>query len=314
MGDRRPELFEAGLLGRRRDRAMGLGFAGEADFLWRIAAGQIAERLADTARSFPEAAILGTGAGAVVGALPPGLGAGRLVQIDPSARMAEAAAAARPGSEAVVDPCETLPLAEGGLDLALSVFLMQWANDPVGHLVQLRRALRPDGLMIAALFGGQTLGGLRAALATAEAELTGGMAARVAPMGELRDLGGLLQRAGFAMPVADAETVRVSYAGLPSLLRELRAMGETSQLHGRRPLRRDVLARAGELCAEHFGSPDGRIEAAFEIVFLTGWAPGPDQPVPLRPGSATERLADALGTVEVPTGEKPGGPGRGTGS
>ncbi len=307
MADTRPELFETALLGRRRDRAMRLGFVGGADFLWRLAAERIAERLGDTTRDFPEAAILGTGAGAVAGALPEGVGAAGLVQVDPSARMAAAAAEARPGSVVAVDPCEILPLAPGGADLALSVFLMHWANDPVGHLVQLRRALRPDGLMIACLFGGRTLAGLRAALATAEAEITGGMAARVAPMAEIRDLGGLLQRAGFAMPVADAELVRASYAGLPALLAELRAMGETSLLCGRRPIGRAVLRRAGELCAAHFGTADGRIEAEFEIVFLTGWAPGPGQPTPLRPGSARTRLADALGTVEIPTGEKPRG-------
>jgi hypothetical protein len=185
---------------------------------------------------------------------------------------------------------------------------MHALNDPVGHLIQLRRALRPDGLLLATQFGGQTLAELRASLAEAEAECDGGFSPRVAPMAEIRDLGGLLQRAGFAMPVADSERLTVTYASPLHLMRELRAMGETNILiaRRRRPLRRATLMRACEIYKQHFGTPEGRVRATFEIVFLTGWAPGPGQPQPLRPGSATALLADALGTTEIGTGEKAG--------
>lgn len=307
QGGGRPPLFDLAALARRRDRAMRLGFAGGADFLWRIAAARIAERLGDVPRAFPDVALLGTGAGAVAAALPGQAGARRLVLVDPSRRMLAAAGAARPGAEPRAMPTETLPLDAGAFDLVLSVLLLHWIDDPVGHLVQLRRALRPDGLMIAVLFGGRTLAPLRAALATAEAEIAGGLSPRVAPMGEIRDLGGLLQRAGFAMPVADAETVEASYASPVALMRELRAMGETNVLAGRMRgfTRRDLMLRASALHAEAAGLGDGRVGAAFELVFLTGWAPGPGQPEPLRPGSARVRLAEALGTVEIPAGDRP---------
>jgi SAM-dependent methyltransferase len=203
---------------------------------------------------------------------------------------------------------ETLPLQEGAFDLVVSTLLLHFANDPVGQLIQMRRALKPNGLMLAALFGGQTLNELRASLAEAEVECESGLSPRVAPMAEIRDLGGLLQRAGFAMPVADSERLVVTYATPLHLMRELRAMGETNILTARRrqPMRRATLMRACEIYAEHFGTPDGRVRATFEIVFLTGWAPGPDQPKALRPGSATVCLADALGSEEISAGEKAG--------
>ena len=178
--------------------------------------------------------------------------------------------------------------------------------------MQIRRALRPDGLMIAALFGGRTLHELRSSLAEAEVHTTGGLSPRVAPMGDIRDLGALVQRAGFAMPVADSERFEVSYRSPLHLMRELRAMGETNILAQRRrvPLRRDTLARACEIYASSFPAEGGRITATFEIVFLTGWAPAEGQPKPLRPGSATARLADALGSSEVGTGVAAGPPRR----
>jgi SAM-dependent methyltransferase len=203
---------------------------------------------------------------------------------------------------------ETLDLAPGAHDLVIHALCLHWANDPVGQLVQCRRALRPDGFLLATLFGGETLADLRRALAEAEARLAGGLSPRVAPMAEIRDLGALLQRAGFAMPVADAERLTVTYATPLHLMRELRAMGETNILSARRrqPLRRATLTRACEIYASHFATAEGRVRATFEIVFLTGWAPAPDQPQPLRPGSANARLADALGVPEVSTGEKAG--------
>jgi len=297
MREHQPGLFDFAALGDRRDRAMRLGFVGGADFLWREVAGLLAERLSEVTRQFPHVAVVGTGAGAIAAALPPA----ELTQFDPSPAMAGAA-----GAQVLTG--ETLPLEEGSQDLAVSALLMHALNDPVGHLIQLRRALRPDGLMLAVLFGGQTLHELRASLAEAEAEVEGGLSPRVAPLAEIRDLGALLQRAGFAMPVADSERLTVTYATPLHLMRELRAMGETNILTARRrqPLRRATLMRACEVYASHFGAPDGRVCATFEIVFLTGWAPGPDQPKPLRPGSAKARLADALGVPEISAGEKAG--------
>ena len=299
MREQPQNLFDFAALAGRRDRAMRLGFVGGADFLHREVAGLVAERLSEVTRDFPRVALIGTGAGAVAAALRPDTAG--LTQLDPSPAMASAA-----GGEVLTGG--TLPLDEGAYDLVVSTLLLHAANDPVGQLIQMCRALKPDGLMLAALFGGQTLHELRASLAEAEAECEGGLSPRVAPMAEIRDLGGLLQRAGFAMPVADSERLTVTYATPMHLMRELRAMGETNILTARRrqPLRRATLTRACEIYARHFGNPDGRVRATFEIVFLTGWSPGPDQPQALRPGSATTRLADALGSEEASAGEKAG--------
>lgn len=201
----------------------------------------------------------------------------------------------------VVPDDEVLALQPGGHDLVIHGLSLHWANDPVGQLVQSRRALRADGLFLGFLFGGQTLAELRACLAQAEAEVTGGLSPRVLPMGEIRDLGALLQRAGFALPVADSFTKTVIYADFWALMRDLRRMGEGNALAARlrRPTGRAVFARAAELYAQHHGLPDGRISATFEIIGLTGWAPDDSQQKPLRPGSAKHRLADALLTPEV---------------
>ena len=197
---------------------------------------------------------------------------------------------------------DVLPVTEAAHDLLIHDLSLHWANDLVGQLVQSRRALAPDGLFIGTLFGGQTLHELRTALAEAESRITGGLSPRIAPMGEIRDLGGLLQRAGFALPVADSDTIRVTYADAFALMRDLRAMGEGNALTSRlrHPTRRAVLDTAAAIYADHFGAPDGRITATFEVVTLTGWAPAASQPQPLRPGSAKARLADALGTEETP--------------
>ena len=203
---------------------------------------------------------------------------------------------------------DTLALEVGAQDLVIHALCLHWANDPVGQLVQARRALRPDGLFIGLMFGGQTLHELRAALAQAEAEVTGGLSPRVLPMGEIRDLGGLLQRAGFALPVADSFTKTVIYRDALHLMRDLRAMGEGNALAARlrRPTRRAVLARAAEIYAATYGLPDGRIPATFEIICLTGWAAHEGQQKPLRPGSAANRLADALNAAETPLTRKDG--------
>lgn len=210
-----------------------------------------------------------------------------------------------PGARFVPD-ADRLDLTPEAHDLVIHDLCLHWADDLVGQLVQCRHALRPDGLFLGTLFGGQTLHELRAALAEAETAATGGLSPRVAPMAEIRDLGGLLQRAGYAMPVADARPFDVSYASALHLMRDLRAMGEGNALAARlrRPTARAVIAGAAVLYADHFGR-DGRIPATFEVVTLTGWAPAPDQPQPLRPGSASHRLADALRVPETPLPESP---------
>ncbi|WGV15263.1 SAM-dependent methyltransferase [Fuscovulum ytuae] len=207
---------------------------------------------------------------------------------------------ALPGAVVVPDE-DVLPLGVQGHDLVIHALALHWANDPVGQLVQCRRALRSDGLFLGFLFGGQTLAELRACLAQAEAEVTGGLSPRVLPMGEIRDLGALLQRAGFALPVADSFTKTVTYADAFALMRDLRAMGEGNALMARlrRPTQRAVMARAAALYQAHHAGADGRISATFEIICLTGWAPDDSQQKPLRPGSAAQRLADALGTDEL---------------
>ena len=201
----------------------------------------------------------------------------------------------------VVPDDDDLELKEGSYDLVVHALCLHWADDPVGQLVQCRRALAPDGLLVATAFGGATLAGLRAALAEAEAATAGGASPRVAPMADLRDWGALLQRAGLALPVADSDTVRATYPDAIALMRDLRAMGEGNALaarHRRIPPRALFPAAAAAYAARH-PAEGGRVEALFEIVTLTGWAPHPDQPKALRPGSATARLADALGTGET---------------
>lgn len=198
-------------------------------------------------------------------------------------------------------PDETLPFEPLSHDLIVHAMALHWANDPVGQLIQCRRALAPDGLFLGISFGGQTLHELRACLAEAEAQVTGGLSPRVAPMAELRDMGGLLQRAGFALPVGDAVITRVEYRDAWHLMHDLRAMGENNALAARLriPTRRAVLTRASEIYAQNFATAEGRITATFELIVLTGWSPDDSQQKPLRPGSAQQRLADALGTGET---------------
>ncbi|WP_299586180.1 methyltransferase domain-containing protein [uncultured Tateyamaria sp.] len=203
---------------------------------------------------------------------------------------------------AVFPETETLPLTTGGHDAVIHSMGLHWANDPVGQLIQCRRALKPDGLLLAVALGGQTLFELRAALAEAEIAVCGGLSPRVAPMGEVRDLGGLLQRAGLALPVADTVPLRVQYASMWHLMRDLRAMGEANALTSRlrRPTRRAVFERAADIYARAYPADSGDgIIATYELILLTGWAPDDSQQKPLRPGSAQARLADALRTDET---------------
>jgi SAM-dependent methyltransferase len=203
---------------------------------------------------------------------------------------------------------EALPFADASLDLVVSALALQTVNDLPGTLVQIRRALKPDGLLLAALLGGDTLRELRQSFAAAESEIEGGVSPRVAPFADVREIGALLQRAGFALPVTDVDRVTVRYASVLALMHDLRRMGATNVLTERRrtPLRRATLARMAEIYQRNFSDPDGRLRATFDIVWLSGWAPDASQQQPLRPGSARTRLADALGVNEQPAGEKAG--------
>ena len=187
-------------------------------------------------------------------------------------------------------------------DLIVHAMCLHWANDPVGQLIQCRRTLRPDGLFLGILLGGETLSELRMALAQAETRETGGLSPRIAPMAEIRDLGALLQRAGFALPVTDLVPLTAAYRDLTHLMHDLRAMAETNALSARlrRATRRSVFRTAQTIYAAMHATPEGRLTATFELVCLTGWAPDESQPKPLRPGSAKSRLADALATKENP--------------
>lgn len=200
-----------------------------------------------------------------------------------------------------VNDNETLDLEMGRHDLIVHAMCLHWANDPVGQLIQARRALKPDGLFLGIFLGGGTLNELRSALAQAESDLTGGLSPRVVPMAEIRDLGALLQRSGFALPVADTVKLTATYTSPLDLMRDLRAMGEANAMSGRsrHPMRRDVLFRASELYVESFQAGN-RVPATFDLMVLTGWAPHESQQQPLRPGSASARLADALATKETP--------------
>jgi len=285
------------------DRALGRSrlrraLAGDyPDFLLRRAADDLEDRLGAVLREFAVAADLGTALPVVAPVLAGR--AGRLL------RMAEAAGA--PAD--LVGDLESLPFAAGSLDLAVSLLALHGVNDLPGALIQIKRALRPDGLFMGCLLGGRTLQELRQALLEAESETMGGVSPRVAPFADMRDLGGLLQRAGFALPVIDSEIVTVRYRDAFGLLRDLRAMGWANALVARRktPLRRETLLRAASLYAERFADPDGRLPATFEFVWVSGWAPHESQQKPLKPGSAKARLADALGVPEIKAGEKPGG-------
>ena len=299
-----PRLFDRDLHRRRLDRAA-RRFA-QADFLKARAAADVVERLEPILRSFPLAADLGARDGAFARALEGSDVAGRvdaLIETDISGHML----AARSGLRIQADE-EALPFADESLDLAVSTLALHWTNDLVGALIQIRRALKPDGLFIGTILGGQTLTELRQSLLAAEAELSDGAGMRVSPFADAFDGAALLQRAGFALPVSDLDRVTVRYAHPLKLIADLRAMGETNVLMDRakRPLSRAVLARAFEIYAERFSDADGKVRATFDLIILTGWAPHPDQQQPLRPGSAKMRLADALHVKEQSAGDKPG--------
>lgn len=270
------KLTDRAALKRFRDRARRTGADGL--IMQELVASEIDVRLSEVNRTFPKIAIV-TGF--------PNFWA---------ARYPEAT---------IVPDEEVLALEVGAFDLVLSLMCLHWSDDPVGHLVQCRRALKEDGLFLAATLGGQTLHELRAVLAQAETIHMGGLSPRVLPMAEIRDLGGLLQRAGLALPVADNILRRFTYEDFGALVRDLRAMGETNAIANRHKATppRALFGEAASIYHAEFVQPDGRIPATFDTIWLTGWAPSDQQPKPLRPGSAQQRLADALGVNEISTGE-----------
>jgi len=296
-------VFDRSLVRRRRERARP-GYPGFA-FLEEAVAERVAERLEDIRRRFPLAVELGARSGALGRLLRASGKVDTLIQTDLSPAWAIARAA--DGPAAAVDE-EALPFADGSLDAVFGALSLHWVNDLPGTLAQVRRALKPDGLMLLAMLGGETLVELRDALFEADSEVTGGVSPRVSPFADLRDAAGLLQRAGFALPVADADTIPVTYATAFHLMRDLRGMGEGNSVleRSRRPARRALFARAAEIYAERFAGPDGRVPARFQVLYLTAWAPSADQPKALRPGSARNSLAGALGGREVGTGDTPG--------
>jgi len=286
-------LFDRRAWRLHRDRAARLtrGQGGGADFLHAEIADRLIDRLDLVSREFPIVLDLGARDGALMRTVAMRPGTVQVVAAEPSATFLTAA----PAPRVAADP-EFLPFRQASFDLIASVMALHWTADLPGALVQLRQALKPDGLFLAAMLGGQTLVELRTALFEAELAEEGGVSPRVSPSIELGDAAALLQRAGFAMPVADSETITVTYADPLGLMRDLRGMGETNALAARRrsPMRRATLARAVALYAERFPNTDGRIPATFEVLFLAGWAPHPSQPQPLPRGSATHNLADAL--------------------
>jgi SAM-dependent methyltransferase len=294
-----PMIFDRRLLRGRARRALRMG---PESFLLDAAARDLADRLSLVLRKFALAVDLGTATDAARRALEGQVET--IIAAHPLAPGLLQDAALRVAADE-----EALPFRDASLDLVVSVLALQFVNDLPGTLVQIRRALKPDGLFLAALLGGETLTELRQAFAAAESDVEGGVSPRVAPFADLRDLGALLQRAGFALPVTDAERVTVRYQSVLALMHDLRRMGAGNALAERRrtPLRRATLVRMAEIYADRFSDSDGRVRATFDIVWLSGWAPDSAQQKPLAPGSARMRLADALNTTEMPAGEKAGG-------
>lgn len=288
------QVFDRALLRRRRGRAAS-GMASHAFLLDRFR-DDVDERLSLIKRTFGRALVIGSHQGRFTEMLKRH-GIGLVIETDTSEVLLPPA-----GTLALTADEELLPFADASFDLVVAPLTLQYVNDVPGTLIQIRRCLKPDGLFIGGLLGGSTLNELRRAWLEAETEVTGGVSPRVAPFADVRDLGGLLQRSGFALPVVDADVVRVRYPSPLALIQELRAMGAGNVLNDRRrvPVTRRLLMRAVEVYADRFADPDQRIPATFETLVMTAWAPHESQQKPLQPGSATAPLADVLGTKERP--------------
>lgn len=295
------EIFDRRTVRRHRDRAADR--FQDHDFLFREVGERLFDRLDDVKREFSSILELGCRTGGLSPALQRKYPGANLVSCDFSPAMA-LHAQQEPATRPVVSVDEeALPFAPGSFDLVFSVLDLHWVNDLPGCLLQLRQAMRPDGLFLAAVLGGDTLFELRSSLVQAETSLESGLSPRISPMTELRDLGGLLQRSGFALPVADADNLTVTYADPFRLMQDLRAMGESNAACHRRSSfsRRETLTRAAELYFEQFADAQGRVPATFQVFYMTAWSPHESQPSPLRPGTAAQRLADALDSQEEST-------------
>jgi NADH dehydrogenase [ubiquinone] 1 alpha subcomplex assembly factor 5 len=304
-----PAPFDRAAVRAHRDRAA--RHFGDNDFLFQETAARLTDRLDDMRHRFPIALDLGCHGGGLAAALAARPGTDTVVQCDLSPLMARAARATGGIATLAADE-EALPFAAQSFNLIASNLSLHWVNDLPGALTQIRTALKPDGLFLGCLLGGTTLSELRAAFMDAELAVEGGASPRVSPFADVRDGGDLLTRAGFALPVADLDTIDVYFPGPLELMAGLRAMGEANAVHERRKSfsrRRTVLeaARLYPGAEAQAAGGTGEISARFDVIWLAGWAPGPDQPRPLAPGSAKGRLADALKTEEHPAGEKPGG-------
>lgn len=286
------QIFDAGLILERKRRALARGDA-SAGFLMDRAVDDLSERLATVERHFDKAVAAFCVTGAAADALIASGKVGEVVRI-------EADPAFLGGEAGRIATGEHLPLEPESVDLLVSLLALQDANDIPGALIQIRRALRPDGLFLGAFSGAGTLAELRESLLAAETEILGGASPRVIPFTDVRDAGGLLQRAGFALPVTDVETVTVRYDTMFGLIRDLRAMGATNALiaRSRRPGTRRLFRRAAEIYAERFSDADGRIRATFSFIWMSGWAPHGSQQKPLKPGSAEVSLNKALGLID----------------
>ncbi|MEO1720205.1 MAG: methyltransferase domain-containing protein [Pseudomonadota bacterium] len=291
-----PQIFDRKLVAHRRNRSTQSDCARDAGFLLDRAVDDICERLSIVTRDFENALIIGAHDGRVGRALRAARPRLATLQVD----HAHALLAHADEPKLVADE-EALPFAPDTFDLVIAPLTLQYCNDLPGVLAQIQSCLKPDGLLLGALMGGQTLVELSDAMLSAEAEMTDTAVMRVMPRIEVRQLGQLLQRAGFTLPVTDSDVVDVTYQTPLHAMREIKAMGGSNMLAARppRPMTRGLLMRACEIYSDRYRTSDGRIRATFEILTITGWAPHPDQPKPLKPGSATHRLADALGVDET---------------
>jgi len=270
------------------------------DFLFRETASRLVDRLNDVTRKFPRALDLGCHGGEIAESLHGIGGIGTLIQCDLSENMARRARHSTAQLTLCADE-EALPFGDHVFDVVMSNLSLHWVNDLPGALSQIRRSLNPDGLFVATLLGGETLHELGHAMTTAEIEIESGLSPRLSPFAEVKDVGNLLTRAGFTLPVADRETITVSYPSAFKLMSDLRGMGETNATLLRRTefSRRATLMRAAEIYNETFADDNGRIPATFEVLYLTAWAPDQSQPKPLKPGSAQTRMADAFGIPDT---------------
>lgn len=299
-----PKLFDRARVARNRDRAS--SNYREYGFLKGRESTQLLERLADSPRKFERALDLWAHDGQASEALLRSDWVDQVQAWEPSPLMLERLQAR--GVQAVLATSDSLPFTPGSFDLVVSVLSLHWMNDLLGVLGQVRSILKPDGLFLGCLYGGGSLKELRTALIEAEREITGGVSPRLSPLPGLQDMAALMQKAGFALPVADVDRVTVRYQHPMDLLRDLRGMAEQAAFlsrdgQQRRPLSRRILARMAEIYAERFADPDGRVRASFEIIWLSGWAPAPGQPKPLKPGSGKFSLAAAVRASTKPKPE-----------